>query len=259
MRWYYASLLGRIQRESILATCFGVYLRGNARDYIGRRIFTFGVWEPDLTRLLMARITPGTSFIDVGANLGYFSALAAACGAQVTAIEAAPEMAERACRNLSFAGPRATVINAAVAAKEGVAELFEATHPTNSGTRSIIGAEQGVHAIVNCAPLSQLVDLTAPGPKIIKIDIEGAERAVLEELGSLIEDGLLNDTMIIAEIAVENRDLLECFARIGCKLAYLSNDYGPQRYSECLDGPPALTDYGDSAPPEPWDLVIVTP
>ena len=45
-------------------------------DYIGRTIF-MGCYEPHNTRLLRTVLRPGDTFVDVGANIGYFSLLAA--------------------------------------------------------------------------------------------------------------------------------------------------------------------------------------
>src|SRR5262245_30335322 len=58
------------------ATRFGAYLDVDARDIVGKHIYYFGVWEPVLTQWLRERLKPGDTFIDVGANVGYFSALA---------------------------------------------------------------------------------------------------------------------------------------------------------------------------------------
>ena len=40
-------------------------------------VYLFGTWEPDLAAFLRRRLRPGDTFIDVGANIGCLSALAA--------------------------------------------------------------------------------------------------------------------------------------------------------------------------------------
>ena len=46
-----------------------------------------GQWEMDVVRVLSARLAKGRHFVDIGANEGYFSLLAASLGARVTAFE----------------------------------------------------------------------------------------------------------------------------------------------------------------------------
>ena len=50
----------------------------HARDqFVSRRILEDGLWEPYETSLLLEFLRPGDVFVDVGANIGYFSVLAA--------------------------------------------------------------------------------------------------------------------------------------------------------------------------------------
>ena len=71
-------------------TVFGSVLRVDARDIGGRYIYYFGIWEPNLTKWIAERLGPGDTFVDVGANVGYYSLLAARMAARVVAIEAVP-------------------------------------------------------------------------------------------------------------------------------------------------------------------------
>src|ERR1700742_4360825 len=71
----------------------GIHFRSRLPDGIQTFVYLFGTWEPDLTAFLRRRLRPGDTFIDVGANVGYMSALASRLvgphGA-VVAIEPAP-------------------------------------------------------------------------------------------------------------------------------------------------------------------------
>ena len=45
--------------------------------FVSRRIREVGIWEPFETSLVLASLSPGAVFVDVGANIGYFTVLAA--------------------------------------------------------------------------------------------------------------------------------------------------------------------------------------
>ncbi len=54
---------------------------------INAEIATTHTYEPHVTEQLMRHIKPGTCFVDIGANVGYYSILAADAGAKVWAFE----------------------------------------------------------------------------------------------------------------------------------------------------------------------------
>ena len=54
-------------------------VHGQRDKVISERLRREGVWEPYETHLVLNLLEPGGVFVDVGANLGYFSILAAAC------------------------------------------------------------------------------------------------------------------------------------------------------------------------------------
>ena len=55
----------------------GLQLHSYKRDALGRGLYRRGYHEPGLTKLLLTRFadTSENNFIDVGANIGYFSCL----------------------------------------------------------------------------------------------------------------------------------------------------------------------------------------
>ena len=82
--------------DFVVRTRFAGRMHGNTEDLIQRFIYYFGVWEPDLTAWINGRLQGQQDriFVDVGANIGYFTILAAkllANKGQVVAIEASPQ------------------------------------------------------------------------------------------------------------------------------------------------------------------------
>jgi hypothetical protein len=53
----------------------GIHLRCQLPDFIQNYVYLFGTWEPDLVPFMRRRLRPGDTFIDVGANVGYLSAV----------------------------------------------------------------------------------------------------------------------------------------------------------------------------------------
>ena len=144
--------------------------------------------EHDVTALfdeLMAETSTGAVY-DVGANCGWFAVRAARAGRPVRAFEPVPATAEYAERNLGrIAGADARVVRAAVADAPGSAtihlysssgnnSLHERTLPAGHPLRRTGDIE------VSVVRLDDLVGSEGfPPPALIKIDVEGAELAVL--------------------------------------------------------------------------------
>ena len=77
-----------------LSTRLQLRVHGKRDQTISRRIREDGIWEPYETSLLLSMLQPGDVFVDVGANIGYFSVLAAVVvgeGGAVFAFEPDPD------------------------------------------------------------------------------------------------------------------------------------------------------------------------
>src|SRR2546426_1213516 len=90
--------------EFVARTVFDRKIAGNTREMLQQFIYYFGVWEPHLTRWIAQRLAPGDTFVDVGANIGYFSLLASKVvrdSGTVVAIEPSPSIFSRMQSNLA--------------------------------------------------------------------------------------------------------------------------------------------------------------
>ena len=54
----------------------GIKLWLDKNSYLQNKIINFGVWEKNSTKIIKKYLKPGDIFIDVGANIGYFTILA---------------------------------------------------------------------------------------------------------------------------------------------------------------------------------------
>lgn len=158
-----------------------------------------GTWEQWLTDALSAILRPGMTFVDVGANFGYYTVLAAArvgSTGRVFAFEANPDIADLLWQtvNINGFGDRTTVVPKAV--------YSEATTVSLSRLERLLGAsrlapfedellaEYHDRASTIDVPAVSLDDHFAdlPGPvDVVKIDAEGSEPFVLEGMTGLLE------------------------------------------------------------------------
>ena len=255
-RYYAASALGRVFPALRFGTHYGFRIGGNPRDMVSRYIFTFGFWEPNLSEFLISRITPQTKFYDLGTNIGYFSLLAASRGAEVVGVEAAPQMAATAKANLEGAHFAGTIHNVALAAEEGELILYDRSGPTNTGSRTINKTKDAViHAKVPATPLRKLVKLDPAADNVFKIDIEGAEGPILEELADWLAEFPSATATIVVELLNEDQSIIERFKAAGCKVAFLRNDYSLAAYLEKPNGF-ELTSADEPRPAEPYETVF---
>jgi FkbM family methyltransferase len=71
-----------------------LYVHGPEDKHVSRKIREQGLWEPFETSLIVSRLKAGDVFVDVGANIGYFTIIAASLvgeQGQVYAFEPDPE------------------------------------------------------------------------------------------------------------------------------------------------------------------------
>lgn len=166
----------------------GATLSIDANDYIGWSLVNVGAYEPRTLRLARHLMVDGGTFIDVGANVGLYSlAIGAIRNATVVAVE--PDSANGLELRLNIERNELSVriFSGALGRAPGFARI-QRRSGNNSGSAFITStvAESGTVGV--WVPVSRLDDVIAamaadlPRPKLIKLDIEGAERDALEGL-----------------------------------------------------------------------------
>lgn len=161
------------------ASVFGIEL-------IGR-----GEYEGRLTPFVRQLVRAGEVFVDVGANEGYYSVLAARAqpGARVLAVEPQSRLQPVLRRNLDANGVRNVAV-AHVALGEGAGETELFLHPsTNPGASGEHRARRlnTAHERVRVVPLDRLVaEHGITGVRLMKVDCEGAEARVVRGAADLL-------------------------------------------------------------------------
>lgn len=171
----------------------GFRFGGNARDLIEMFVYLFGVWEPNLTAFIERRLGAGDTFVDVGANSGWFTLLAASRvgrDGHVVSVEASPLIAKRLQENVRRNGfDNVRVVVSAAGREPGEVEvvLGPAEQTSITKVRRPAGSASG-NARVPCDTLpSLLTDEEVLGARIVKIDVEGAEFDVVAGLGPALD------------------------------------------------------------------------
>lgn len=166
-------------------TARGDILELSSVDLVQRTILVSGHWEPNVSEVLVRLLEPGDAFVDVGANIGYYTVLAHRLlgpGANIVAIEASPILCSEVRRNLRRNGyPTDGVINCAVGDTEGMVDVVMGP-AHNLGLTSIravgVGESAGHPDRVSMRSLDSIADpCTGSAATVVKIDIEGNEAA----------------------------------------------------------------------------------
>jgi hypothetical protein len=119
----------------------GIILSVVTSDVIQRYLYLFGVWEPRLTSWIRRRFAAGDAFVDVGANIGYYSTLASQLvgpSGRVVAIEASPSSYQSLRMNVERNGcSNVRTVNVAASHVAGRMTLY-LERSTNLGRTSVV-------------------------------------------------------------------------------------------------------------------------
>lgn len=208
-----------------------------------------GVYEPHLTAVFERYCTPGMTVVDVGANLGYYSLLAAHLvgpAGNVVALEPNSENCRLLLSSLRLSGVT-NVELLPVAADVATGWAYYSTHVGSNGglvEDSDLLSRPGV--VVPTFPLDDLVT----GPVgFLKMDVEGAEGRVVRGARRLIEDHRpvvtteLKDEMLRRVSGMGVTEYLAYFEGLGYGLTLLDRDGEARRYATVAA---LLADWGET-------------
>lgn len=212
-------------------------------DLVQTYIHLFGIWEPDLTHFVRRRLSKGDAFVDVGANIGYYTVLASKWvgrRGRVVAIEASPrvfaDLSVNVMLNRTYDNVR--MVNMAATASVGEVEVFAGPRHNIGLTTTVAGRGMPVQARVQGGPLGELMsDSEVRAARLVKIDVEGGEADVLDGMKSFL-DRCRDDVEILVEMsphwwADRSRKPSEVLAPLfdrGFKPFSMPNSYWPWRY-----------------------------
>ena len=184
----------------------GVPLVFDVTEFTTSPLYFGGVpWEPETAACLVSRLGEGGVFVDVGANHGYFTVLAAALvgvTGRVVAFEPNPAVFEQLRTHVRLNGfsARVTTVQAALADEESdSALLFVSNDPGNSGLSSLVAARTYLHSgsLSHDRTVSVRIETfdrwfrssALPRIDLVKIDVEGAEERVIAGMLATLASG----------------------------------------------------------------------
>ena len=189
-------------------------------------------------------------FVDVGANIGYFSVIAARCvgtEGRVVAIEASPRVFAALEQTLHANGSSPTVraVNVAAAAHPGSIPIYAGPAHNTGLTSTVERWGRPQQATVEAKPLDDLLNPDEISrARVVKIDVEGGEDQVLAGMARVIRDAP-REVEILVELSPQwwsdgskrPIDVVRPFLDVGFHAYAMENSYWPWRYLWPNDAP----------------------
>ena len=168
------------RRAELLPTPFGFRLAGNPGMAAGK-------FEPEETKVLGEELKRAQLFVDVGANVGFYSCLARSRGVPVIAVEPLQHNVSLLLRNLQANGfDDVEVLTLGLGERPGVLTL----HGGGTGASLVpgwAGAPPGWERSIAVSTFDRLILPRSAGLRVlIKLDIEGAELPALRGAAGLL-------------------------------------------------------------------------
>lgn len=216
----------------VVETTFGARFEGTLSGLVQRAVFHFGVYEPNLTEWIAGSLAPGDVFVDVGANVGYFSLLAASAvgtTVNVVALEPAPSTFRALQDNLARNGAtNVRAVNAAAYDKEDTLPIFTVPSEENAGGATLVRAIGPREADVVARPLADILTAAEIArARIIKIDVEGAEVAAVRGLLPALPAAPKSLEIVVELTAATEGDVRAMLEPLGYHVYVLSNPSTP--------------------------------
>ncbi|MES1261823.1 MAG: FkbM family methyltransferase [Acidobacteriota bacterium] len=205
----------------------GAIIALNPGDPVISGALTFGVYEKAETAFFCRTCKPGMTFLDIGANVGYFTALAIPRigNGRIIALEPQRESFGFLERTVAANSARnVTLVRKAASSRPGVVTLYSSS--TNRGDNRLYPNEfaDSESQVETCAIDHLLNELNVATVHLVKIDVQGHEGHVLAGMTNLLRTA--PDITILLEFWPEGlrkastrpEDLLDSLEAAGLQL-----------------------------------------
>lgn len=181
----------------------GIRILIDPTTHLGDEVLSNGTYEPDTVRLFRENLRPGDTMLDIGANEGFFAALAAALvgpHGTVLAVEPQSRLHEVLEINLALnAKGRTAIIKRVVGETDSATRRIWLFPISNTGASSLVsryrfGAKS--EEVREITPTTILRDAGLKRVDFIKIDVEGFEPEVVRALVPLMRSGQIGTLLL---------------------------------------------------------------
>jgi len=218
------------------------YLPATSRLF--QRAAKYGHYEPEWAAMFLSHVEAGSHVIDVGANVGFYAVAAAKKGARVLAIEPTTGAFERLQKNVvhNRVADRVLAFNGLASDANAMAEMHVVEGLEEYSSMAPIYApyiegHQAQVTRVESRTIDSLVVEHGLSPRVIKVDVEGAEMQVFRGAAETLA---AHRPVVMSELSDK---LLARFGNSGDEVVSLFRERGYDVLS--ADGAP-LVDRGDS-------------
>ena len=217
-------------------------------DVVGERLLRRGVFDLPLTEAVFRLVDPGDLVVDVGANIGYVTGLAALRAGRegkVIGFEPHPSLYAELTETVRQWSDQAALApvelrQEAASDSNGTASLAVDSFDTNRGSASLRDDSGGGHEV----PTVKLDTVLGSGRiDLLKVDVEGHELSVFQGASGLLSSGRIRD--VIFEEALEEypTPVTELLEGHGYQLFRLGQSLFRPTLSE--NGSPVAIGHGD--------------
>ncbi|MGC9954208.1 MAG: FkbM family methyltransferase [Rhizomicrobium sp.] len=189
---YYNDILDRLAATAVEDVVLRIdEFRGEfqlpPRSHLLRRILRHGCYEPAISSLFYSHIDKDRDIIDVGANVGFFTVGGAKslANGRVLAVEPVSAAFQRLQRNVerNQVSKRVLFFNGLLSNEIGDCAIntvvgMEEYSSIGPLTHRWVAGQESRSTIVKMSRLDDLVSDYGLNPKLIKVDVEGAEQLV---------------------------------------------------------------------------------
>lgn len=228
------------------------------RDGVQSTLLERGEWEPTISRTISRILRPGDVFVDVGANIGYFSLLASrVVGGEglVLAFEPLQENVARLIDTCSRNRSRNVICLGLALNDAGRLVKLHLSGDGQVGLTSMRPFGADSRTVLSCR-LDDIIDASLfTRVRLVKIDVEGAEMNALKGMAALLNRG--HRPYFICEVTDE---FLRCFGASAESLTRQFASYGYLLFATGRQGDHAWTPLRQAdIPTEQFDMLCVPP